>query len=48
MPAYFYIPVSDNDTAVLMCDFRFDPEHGIAVAFNKKGPVSIGAQDLVL
>ena len=48
MPLYIYIPVSDNGTAVVMCDFKFDIEHGIAVAFNKKGIISIGAQDSVL
>ena len=48
MPSYVYIPASENLTYIIMCDFKFDLEHGVAIVYNKRGFVSINAQDEVL
>ena len=32
----------------LMCQYRYDPEHGLAIVFSKDGHVDIGSQDIVL
>ena len=33
MPNHFYIPRRPDGLVILMCDYRFDPEHGLAVVF---------------
>ena len=35
-------------TFALMCNYRFDPEHGLAILFEEEGPVSVTPQDDVL
>lgn len=32
----------------LMCKYRYDPEHGLAVIFDSKGNVTVGMQDIIL
>ena len=32
----------------LMCKYRYDPEHGLAVVFDTNGKVTVGAQDIIL
>lgn len=51
MPAYIYIPQSRDDeheTAIIMCDYKFDPEHGLAVVFENGRFVQVCPQDDVL
>ena len=33
MPKCIYIPKANNRTVAILCDYRFDPEHGIAVVY---------------
>ena len=32
----------------LMCKYRYDPEHGLAIVFDRNGNVTIGPQDVIL
>ena len=32
----------------LMCKYRYDPEHGLAVVFDTNGKVTVGTQDIIL
>lgn len=32
----------------LMCKYRYDPEHGLAVVFTKDGGITVGSQDIIL
>lgn len=32
----------------LMCKYRYDPEHGLAVVFSYKGEITVGIQDIIL
>lgn len=49
IPKYLFIPQDPERRVVaLMCDYRFDPEHGIAVVFEDENLASIGPQDIVL
>ena len=46
IPKYIYV-VRDGRVAI-MCNYKFDPEHGIAVIFMDGRLEMIGMQDLVL
>ena len=49
MPQYLFILRNENKhTVALMCDFRFDPEHGLAIVFENEKLSRIGEQDIVL
>ena len=48
-PMCLYITREENHPRIaLMCKYRYDPEHGLAVVFSHDGHVDIGAQDIVL
>ena len=32
----------------LMCKYRYDPEHGLAVVFSHNGTITVGIQDIIL
>ena len=32
----------------LMCRYRYDPEHGLAIVFDETGNITIGPQDIIL
>ena len=49
IPKTIYIPRDQNTrTVALLCDYRFDIEHGIAIVFEKEKFKTIGPQDLIL
>lgn len=51
MPKYIFVPLSYGDrsnTVAIMCDYRFDAEHGLAVIFEDGRLKEIGSQDLIL
>lgn len=33
---------------LLVCKYRYDPEHGLAVVFSADGDISVGPQDIIL
>jgi len=38
----------DYPRIALMCKYRYDPEHGLAVVFTKNGEITVGSQDIIL
>lgn len=49
MLKYLFIPQGvKRRTIALMCDYRFDPEHGIALVFENEKLATIGSQDVIL
>lgn len=48
IPQKIYICRSDKRKVALLCAYKFDPEHGIAIVFENEKQVAIGQQDLVL
>ncbi|MCD7740788.1 MAG: hypothetical protein LUI06_01060 [Ruminococcus sp.] len=48
MPTYLFIPRSEHREIAIMCNFKFDIEHGIAVLFKDEELFKIGEQDIVL
>ena len=49
IPTDIYIPrTPETRTAALLCDYRFDEEHGIAIVFENERFKEIGTQDIVL
>lgn len=49
IPTDIYIPrTSETRTVALLCDYRFDEEHGLAIVFENEHFKEIGEQDIVL
>lgn len=49
MPRYLFLPdVQKRRAVALMCDYRFDPEHGLALVFEDEKLKEIGPQDVIL
>jgi hypothetical protein len=49
MPKYLFVPQGvKKRTVALMCDYRFDPEHGLALVFENETLREIGPQDVIL
>lgn len=49
MPNTIYIPNSTKEkTVVLLCDFKFNNEHGLALVFEKEQLTKIAFQDEIL
>lgn len=38
----------ENPRVAIMCKYRYDPEHGLAVVFSHDGKVTVGIQDTIL
>lgn len=48
-PDYIFVERTNNDRKIaIMCRYRYDPEHGIAVIFSENGEISVGSQDVIL
>ena len=48
-PEYVFIKRDKKNARVaLMCKYRYDLEHGLAVVFASDGIVSVGLQDMIL
>lgn len=49
MPKYLYVPFNpENRIIAIICDYRFDEEHGIALVYKNEVLKEIGPQDIVL
>lgn len=49
MPKSIYVPHDKNAAKIaIMCNYRFDAEHGIAVVFENGKFKEIGTQDIIL
>lgn len=48
-PEALFVKRDDKKSRVaLMCKYRYDPEHGLAVVFDESGNITVGAQDIIL
>ena len=48
VPKEIYIKRDDdNHRVALMCDFKYDPEQGVAVVFSGDGKVTVGIQNII-
>lgn len=48
-PENLFVKRDNKDPRVaLMCKYRYDPEHGLAVVFSSDGTVTVGIQDIIL
>ena len=48
IPRYVYVRNNKKHSVGLMCDFKFDPEHGIVLIYEDNKLVDIGPQDNIL
>ena len=49
IPKTIYIPNNcEKRTVVLLCNFKFDYEHGLAIVYEEEGLVKIVSQDEIL
>lgn len=49
VPKYLYVPrEKEKHVVAIMCNYRFDPENGIAVVFENERFKEIGMQDIIL
>ena len=39
---------NDKPRVAIMCKYKYDPEHGLAVVFDHNGNVTVGLQDIIL
>lgn len=48
-PDYLFVKRDDeNPRVAMMCKYRYDLEHGLAVIFSSDGSVTVGIQDIIL
>lgn len=47
-PDYLFVKREDHPRVALMCKYRYDMEHGLAVVFDTDGSVKVGPQDIIL
>lgn len=38
----------DSIRVAIMCHYRYDPEHGLAIVFDSDGNVTVGIQDIII
>ena len=48
IPKSISVPKANNRTIAIMCNYKFDMEHGIAIVFENEKFKQIGPQDIVL
>lgn len=47
-PEYLFVKREDHPRVAIMCKYRYDIEHGLAVVFAIDGSVTVGLQDFIL
>lgn len=48
-PDYVFVKRDKEQPRVaIMCKYRYEPEHGLAIVFSSKGEITIGIQDIIL
>ena len=48
MPKSFYVPNAEKRVVILLCDFKYDLENGIALVFEDEKLKEIVPEDLAL
>ena len=47
-PDYLFVKYDPKPRVAIMCKYRYEPEHGLAVVFAHDGKVTVGIQDIIL
>ena len=47
-PECIFVKHEENPRIALMCKYRYDLEHGLAVVFSSDGKITVGQQDIIL
>lgn len=47
-PECIFVKHEENPRIALMCKYRYDLEHGLAVVFSSDGEITVGQQDIIL
>lgn len=47
-PDYLFVKRDEHPRVAIMCKYRYDIEHGLAVVFATDGSVTVGLQDFIL
>lgn len=48
-PERLYVTRKNKGPKVaIMCKYRYDPEHGLAIVFSMEGKIEIGSQNMIL
>lgn len=48
-PKYLFVKRDPNKPrVVVLCNYRYDPEHGLAIVFSYDGTITVGSQDMIL
>ena len=48
IPHYIYVKRDDKPKIALMCKYKYDLEHGLAIVFHQNGKIEVGLQDIIL
>ena len=48
IPHYIYVKRDDKPRVAIMCKYKYDMEHGLAVVFHQNGKIEVGLQDIIL
>lgn len=47
-PEYLFVKHEDKPRVAIMCKYRYDMEHGLAIVFSNDGDITVGSQDIIL
>lgn len=48
-PEYLFVKRDSKEPRVVMvCKYRYDPEHGLAIVFSYEGEIKVDSQDMIL
>lgn len=47
-PEYLFVKHEKNPRVAVMCKYKYDIEHGIAIVFFSDGKIEVGTQDIIL
>ena len=47
-PDYLFVKRETNPRVAIMCKYRYDQEHGLAVIVSCDGKITVGLQDIIL
>ena len=47
-PEAIFVKRESNPRVAIMCKYRYDMEHGLAIVFDSTGKVTVGSQDIIL
>lgn len=47
-PDYLFVTRDKAPKVALMCNYKYDPEHGLAIVFTNDGNITVDNQDIIL